>query len=470
MPGNEFEKQMRQRMAELQLRPSGEVWQEVERRIRRERKRRIFLIWFSLAFLLLTGAGILYFYSSTKQLQQKIEKIAGPVSPMNPPPGTAKENTPFAANDHKDSTGERNQQKGSSKNIQFTSANKGVLQNHSVSNTSTTREKYLTNSITASSTTKELTTQPSREVQTVITATGDSVSTLSITQAVGSSTTLAAGATEVSHTDSTVQSIVAAPKQDSSQTAASPSNPKKNQKHHWDISAYATAGQSGLADNLAGVFSWDESPLLIAPSGAPNALIAATGRPQVPTPKKRFSWQLGIAAKRQVSARISLSAGLQLSGMNLLQKTGLRSSGPAIAVSTIGRDSTRRYYWNGTTADHVNRYTLLQTPLAMHWELIPGKKTSLFWQNGFTPGIIMHSNAIVYDQATNIFYKDRKSVNTFQVSYTTALYLRFAGNSKHPWTVGAALDYHLTELLKKTELPVNHFFNIGVRAGWTIFR
>jgi hypothetical protein len=40
MPVNEFEKQVQQKMDELQLRPSTEVWEEVEKRIRKEKKRR----------------------------------------------------------------------------------------------------------------------------------------------------------------------------------------------------------------------------------------------------------------------------------------------------------------------------------------------------------------------------------------------------------------------------------------------
>ncbi|MBK5272179.1 MAG: hypothetical protein JJE22_14310, partial [Bacteroidia bacterium] len=48
MPANEFEKKVQQRMEQLNLAPSDEVWLEVERRIRKEKKRRRFIIWFFL--------------------------------------------------------------------------------------------------------------------------------------------------------------------------------------------------------------------------------------------------------------------------------------------------------------------------------------------------------------------------------------------------------------------------------------
>ena len=55
MPVNNFEKQVQQKMDELQLRPSAEVWEEVEKRIRKEKRRRRFIIWFFLFGVLALG-------------------------------------------------------------------------------------------------------------------------------------------------------------------------------------------------------------------------------------------------------------------------------------------------------------------------------------------------------------------------------------------------------------------------------
>ena len=52
---NEFEKQVRQKMNRLHLQPGTEVWEEVERRIRKKKRRRIIIFWFLLAGLFLGG-------------------------------------------------------------------------------------------------------------------------------------------------------------------------------------------------------------------------------------------------------------------------------------------------------------------------------------------------------------------------------------------------------------------------------
>ncbi|HMK26671.1 MAG TPA: hypothetical protein VK483_11645, partial [Chitinophagaceae bacterium] len=80
MRENDFEKNVQNRMDELQLYPSAEVWPEIERRIRKERKRRWFIFWF-LFPALLTGAGATYFLTvankkpvTSNQDQKQIER------------------------------------------------------------------------------------------------------------------------------------------------------------------------------------------------------------------------------------------------------------------------------------------------------------------------------------------------------------------------------------------------------------
>ncbi len=67
MPVNDFEKQVQQRMDELQLRPSAEVWEEVEKRIRKEKKRRWAILWFFLLGALLLGGISWWLLTGNKQ-------------------------------------------------------------------------------------------------------------------------------------------------------------------------------------------------------------------------------------------------------------------------------------------------------------------------------------------------------------------------------------------------------------------
>src|SRR5258705_762818 len=91
MQENDFEKNVQQRMDQLQLYPSAEVWPEIERRIRKERKRRWFILWF-LFPALLTGAGLtIYFLTATNK--KNISNIRDQKQIEKPPVEKNNENT-----------------------------------------------------------------------------------------------------------------------------------------------------------------------------------------------------------------------------------------------------------------------------------------------------------------------------------------------------------------------------------------
>ena len=56
MSANNFENNIQQKLDELRLKPTEEVWLEVERRIREKKRRRI-IFWFLLPGLLVLGGG-----------------------------------------------------------------------------------------------------------------------------------------------------------------------------------------------------------------------------------------------------------------------------------------------------------------------------------------------------------------------------------------------------------------------------
>ena len=66
MPVNDFEKQVQQKMEELQLRPSAEVWTEVEKEIRKDKRKRRVIFWWLLP-LLITGGLATWWLLPSKQ-------------------------------------------------------------------------------------------------------------------------------------------------------------------------------------------------------------------------------------------------------------------------------------------------------------------------------------------------------------------------------------------------------------------
>ena len=75
MPESEFEKQVQEELGQLRLRPSEEVWQNVEKELRKKKRIRIVFLIFLLAGLaLLSYPGYQFFKQSPNDLAHTSEE------------------------------------------------------------------------------------------------------------------------------------------------------------------------------------------------------------------------------------------------------------------------------------------------------------------------------------------------------------------------------------------------------------
>src|SRR5215218_8533673 len=98
MRENEFEKRVQQKMEGFDLSPSPELWEEVERRIRKEKKRR-FVFWWLLLFTGLGGGAIALLLDTNNKkttgiaVNSKVNNTDTPVRVSSPGPGGSLNNT-----------------------------------------------------------------------------------------------------------------------------------------------------------------------------------------------------------------------------------------------------------------------------------------------------------------------------------------------------------------------------------------
>ena len=77
-----FENSIENRMEGFQMKPSEAVWQKVEKRIQKEKKRRA-LIWFWIMAMAIAGAGIQFLKDADKNRQNISAAISNNVSGNN---------------------------------------------------------------------------------------------------------------------------------------------------------------------------------------------------------------------------------------------------------------------------------------------------------------------------------------------------------------------------------------------------
>lgn len=469
MPVNEFEKQVQQKMDELQLRPSDNVWQEVERRIRKEKKRR-FLIWFFLAAALLLGGTGWWMINTKQSPEEKIVHTANKGTSTTGSVAEADAMNRYSKEQHQDKA----------EKINATNPPAKITADPEKGNITGT-DKKMTPAIKTQQDrkggrkTKIGSTRADKEEKEPVSLPVRIDSSASASVPVTLGVVIQTSSPTREHTDTTAtandKKMVADLKpmdtaiaKTSEPTAKKDSS--KTKKKNWEIGITGFAGTSARTDGLS-LFGGMKSTEVYSqgaanPGGPPAAII------NIPGPGKGFSWQLGIYAKKKLAERTGLAIGLNFSLYSVKQPTGVYVDSTGLVNTGLYSSSFNSFYRVGKTRTNTNRYYYLQVPLSFHWQLNKSRKLPVIFHNGLTAGIYMGSDALVYSPVFNGFYEDKKSFNRLQVIYQTGLYTKLFSQAKHPVTIGLSYNYHLGGLQKTNVQGGNHLSSFGVQLGWIL--
>lgn len=475
MQKNDFEKNVQNRMDELQLYPSAEVWPEVERRIRKEKKRRWFIFWF-LFLALLTGGGMAVYYlnnGSKKNLSAAQEQQL-----KNIPAGDNKEINNETQNsvpgDSKPvfSTGEQNRTDINGNTDAVTNSPE-VVRNK----TAIRRNERPSVSFESGNAKRNKTIKPAKAagdpVATVITETSkpfdnkpekhEPVAVLETKQSEDSAAVVKTNAVAVAelqgikNEDKKTEPSKPAVSNMDSAGYEKPAAVAKKKQNKWQLGLTISAGLSNRAGELGFINSEKSlASLSVTPGGPPPAMQAFYPA----NSNSGLSWELGIYTKRNLKKKNSLSLELSVSSFAVRQPVGAFFDSVSAQASSISPE----FYRAGNFNIHSSRYYFLQAPLMFHWQLNKENKPPLVWENGFSPSLLLGSNAIIYNSSASIFYKDNSAINKFQLSFRTGLYRQFADKSGKPFSAGLFLNYQLSGLQNTYAFDKNHLLSFGIQV------
>lgn len=474
MQKNDFEKNVRQRMDELQLYPSAELWPEVERRIRKEKKRRWFIFWI-LFPLLLAGTGIaIYLLSATTK--KSISSVQSRQPIQQPVQQTINEEkkkdtlindrsvTTMISNDNPDSKNEIATVAGTindrnKKDDSKTERNRPAKKDQpfvSFESRNGGKKKNKINPV------DKVDAEPSSIVKKEEIIPADTIVTMEEEDPIVVTAIKPRNEVPKTTIDSTDRSIVQVTPDDSVKTSSNPvvqttdsstnTDPpeplEKKNNNKWKTGVTLIAGLSNRAGGID--IGNEKSYDFAAGPGLGNPGLAAysknAGRPGL-------FWEVGVYIQKNSKKRTSVSFGLSVSSFAHGQQIG-----SSIATLSDGRT----IYLPGRSSVYHNRYFYLQLPMMLHWELKKTKR-SLVWQNGFSPSLLLGSNALVHNPSSDIYYRDKSTLSKIQLAFRSGLYGRFATASGHPLSAGVFFNYNLTGFQNKIPYDRNHHLSFGVQ-------
>jgi hypothetical protein len=443
MHENNFEKQVREKMEQLQFDPADTVWLNVDKEINKEKKRRRPLLWvmFPLGILLLAGGG--YYFITNKNDSSGIAK-------------TQKQNA-----------ADKNQDKLSAGHDEVSS---GDGKEGNQTGGGPEDELY----------------KPENKIRTGITAVsvkGGSRSTAKAPVKDNSEAVNAAHSeTSINHNEagqagsksdsaSAKGSVTdvknkAAGKDSASEMKMAKTTDKKKNSFPWQIGYSGNAGISNMNQSLfKPVSTTNYSYNAAAPGNVSlNNPGVATTYPSEINPG--FSFGLEVLADKRLSERFSLSVGLGYHYYSTEIQTGhFIDSTSFFNFPTIQASSVNAYYSNGKIQTYTNQYHFIELPVYVDFQINKSKKTALIWEGGFTLSYLLSSNALQFDPYSNVYFKSNQLFNRTQLSAATAFLI---GLPVHHVSlqIGPQLQYGLTNVLKSSSGVTEHIIYYGLKVSF----
>ncbi len=423
MHENNFEKQVQEKMDQLGFDPSDAVWAAVDKEINKEkRRRRPFFILFFLTGLLLIGGGI-YF-----------------VEIKNPAPGIV------AKRQQKENKADQSEDKIQNSNQQVVALNNN--KRHS-------RDAMLFKSVNEN--------QPSVHKEDHSGSKGNNSEKNNIIIQNGNN-----------KIDSSVKKPMIVAKNITDKDSASVNKTakkdvKKAESSKWKFGITGGAGISSVNQSL---FKQSNTTGLYY-----NQAYASNGAP-APVPVSStinpgFSFSTGVFVSRNLSKRVSVSAGLNYHYYSTRVNTGYAVDSSIFVSSSPNNSGTypspgtfaiNGYYPNGSNQSYTNSYHFIELPVTADFQLNKSSKLSVFWEAGFSISYLVNSNALHFDPNGNLYYQNAQLFNKVQLNGATAIMIGFPIN-KTELQVGPQLQYGLTGLLKTESGNPQHLFYTGLKIS-----
>jgi hypothetical protein len=526
MSGNNFEKQVQKKMEELQFVPSQQVWQNVEKELRKEKKSRRWLI---LPVLLLGMLAGVYFVFNQKDtaglsnaentpLDASENNIASEPSVTNQPAAPALAQQQMAANESGNKT---NSATVTQLNNDDPLAGRGVVKellpdtsSADINNIGTKEknkkqtgfpgreEKFLyvgksknkMPATTESSDTEVKNSDGKEQIGSFQSLTRksdadkkDNDRTVAVISAEDKPAEIASAATKQPESQAAKEVV---PEKDSIEKARAltqtmDSITKKatvvksvEKKNKWKWLGSIETGFSNLNNGFAplgalgisGVSEAAKSATTSSPvSLQTNASPFQLSSPPPANPRPGFSFKLGVAAERAISKRSKFAIGIGYAFLSTRGSSGQVAGGNSGGANFGGVQTdllnSRQYYLNTSNKEFGNEYHFLQIPVSFSTLLGRGKRLPFYWNTGVNVNYLLTSNALVYDNISRAYYKDKGIFRPLQLGWHTGIDAEIFSRKSHPLRLGPQFSFNFSQLLKTPSGDKQRFAYAGIRAG-----
>ncbi len=472
----EFEKQVKEKMEELDFVPSSPVWTKIEAQIRQEKDRRRMLIWLPLLTLLVGGSIAWYVISANGKSQVSHQPVIEQNSPKGYAPGQSSTSQEIAT---------ENQSTTHSTGINKGTTSNSAVQKNSPTTVTPLKEPAAREETIAGKKEKGIQEyqEPALDIVTVKPVKNKAIShnntetpgNRNYIQAKKQTTLPGEQVNEpvpALHTNPVLEKIklniidsearkkefVLTLPGEHSIRASQPANEtvaasKTFGRSKWKFGFELSGGISGAGEGL-NIYGGRPELLSDAANNAPPPPSYLQNRSLEPSPiENGISFGAGLLVQKQLNDRFDITTGLRYQYLSTRRMVGIKVNSFASGNISSGGYTTAQYH------DYRNRFHFISLPLSLNYR--PFRKFPLQVLGGVSFQHLLATNALHFNQSTRVYQKDETQFRKNQVFAEGGLSYSFPVK-KLSVSVGPQVQYSLVSMGEAYK--GQHLFTAGFRT------
>lgn len=466
-----FEKDVQQKLDELNLRPSAPVWEKIEVEIQVRKKKRRGIVWFLLAGLLLAGGWWLRQSAESNKPKAVAKNIAQPQR------AKADREPDTRATDGAEKAGINKTEKPSSQVKRAeTKTDAGVKQEAKPEKMAS----FVVDKKSFRETQKDMVTlkgsqdRNSKASNLVIVANTKAASIEN--KNMNAAAIVDSTATKIITRESPLNNIDSIAIKEQAKTSLLPgidSTAKNNNSAAKKKVASATGKWRRQIGVGTGISGYAEGPFFQSfNSGTRDALYASsstvTGPPVAVAaqPSKitsGFHFSVGISATKKLSKSLELVVGLQYGYASTHQKVGDKKTADTTVQFAADKSTANGFYTNTGASDYTNSFHFAEVPLSLVYK--PLLRLPLYLSFGAVYGRLLATNALTYSSASNLYYQNKENYQRNALSLSSSVQAQFFSRKSIALRTGPFVQYNLLKLRKESSDGTPHLVSAGLRTS-----
>lgn len=201
----------------------------------------------------------------------------------------------------------------------------------------------------------------------------------------------------------------------------------------------------------------------------PSSTSASYTPPSELRPGLGFS--TGVHVKKQLTPRLSMSAGIKYTQFSTSHKVGKRIDSSIVLRPGGSSDqkTIEEHFRVGNTESYVNRYHFIELPLILQAKLTGNRFVPVYWDLGLSISRLVSSNALHFDGNSRIYYEDNGVFNRNQFNFITGLPVQIISRDRFSFQAGPQIQYGISNLINRDRTGGKHLLFIGLKAEIGIF-